>query len=99
MAPHMCVPEIPQVRVTAQTWNDANKYGPYCELFFLLISMSQIGQRDMCVLRAFFSIACFFAQPRALLPQEMSTRAREAPGVSSRHKSERPQRPGGRFSV
>ena len=45
VAPHMCVPEIPQVRVTAQAWNDASKYGPYCELFFLLISVSQIRQR------------------------------------------------------
>ena len=26
-APHMCVPEIPQVRVTAQAWNDASEYG------------------------------------------------------------------------
>ena len=41
----------------------------------------------------------FFAQPEALLPARNDHPCWGAPRVSSRHKSERPQRPGGRFCV
>ena len=34
--PHMCVPEILQMHVTAQAWNDV-KDGPCCELFLFLM--------------------------------------------------------------
>ena len=33
----MCVPEILQMHVTAQKWNDASKFGTYCELFCFLM--------------------------------------------------------------
>ena len=39
VAPHMCVPEIPLVRVTAQAWNDASKYG-------LLRAVLLLGERE-----------------------------------------------------
>ena len=35
MWPNVTVPEILQMRVTAQAWDDAIKYGPYCELFII----------------------------------------------------------------
>ena len=34
----MCVPEILQMRAPAQAWKDASEYGPYYELFFLLMA-------------------------------------------------------------
>ena len=34
----MCVSENLQMRVAAQAWNDASKYGSYCELFFFLMA-------------------------------------------------------------
>ena len=33
----MCVLEILQTRVTSQKWNKAGKYGPDCEVFFILM--------------------------------------------------------------
>ena len=30
---YVCVLEILQLHVAAQAWNNASKYGPYCELF------------------------------------------------------------------
>ena len=33
----MCVPENLHMRVTAEEFNDTQKYGPYGELFFLLM--------------------------------------------------------------
>ena len=35
--PDMCVPEILQMRVTAQNVNNAGLHEPYCELFFFLL--------------------------------------------------------------
>ena len=37
--PYMCIPEILQLRATAQEVNDATKYGPYCELFFFFMTL------------------------------------------------------------
>ena len=35
--PYLNVPESLQMRVSAQPFNDATKYGPYCELFLFLM--------------------------------------------------------------
>ena len=37
MWPYLNVPEILQMRGTARKFNDTTKYGPYCELFFVLV--------------------------------------------------------------
>ena len=39
--PCLNVPEILQIRVTAQAFNDATKYGPHCELFYFLMKHEQ----------------------------------------------------------
>ena len=47
--PPLCVPEVLQMRVTAQAWTDAGKYEPYCELFFFLMRREpddETRQRD-----------------------------------------------------
>ena len=36
--PFMCDPEILQRRVTARKWNDAGRFGPYCEFFFFMVT-------------------------------------------------------------
>ena len=41
--PFMRVPEIVQMRMTAQNWNNVGKYGAHCELFFFL--MKQLASR------------------------------------------------------
>ena len=33
----LCVPEILQMGVKSHNWNNAGKYGPFCELFFFLM--------------------------------------------------------------
>ena len=35
--PYMCGSEILQMRGASQNWNNACKYGPFCELFFFLV--------------------------------------------------------------
>ena len=47
----MCVPEILQLRVAAQAWNNTSKYGPYCELFcFLMRHEPGDGEAVVCSL-------------------------------------------------
>ena len=45
--PYMCVPQILQMRVASHNWNNASKYGPYCELFFYLMKHEQTDGEEL----------------------------------------------------
>ena len=53
---YMCVPEILQMRVTAQNVNNAGLHEPYCELFFFLLKHesangeSPVSSQLICVI-------------------------------------------------
>ena len=41
--PYMSVPETLQMRVTAKNWNDAGRFGPYCELLSFSLTRHELG--------------------------------------------------------
>ena len=46
--PHLCVPDILQMHVAAKNWNDAGRFGPFCELFFFLMR-HELGDGEAAV--------------------------------------------------
>ena len=74
MQPFSNVPEIAQMRATAQAFHDATKYGPYCELFFFSMRR-ETDPTEPIPARHVSTESLFFLRPAGCtaFPLEMTT--------------------------